>query len=182
MLDKHVSSATLRHMENNHQTSYLERIRLITNRIEDGLLVALLLFMIGLAVAQIFLRNLFQVGFVWGDSLVRLLVLWIGLVGAMIASREGKHIHIDVVTRYLPERVNIYVMSVINLITTLICLSVAWYSFQFVQTEYQSGGEAFAGIPNWACETILPFAFLVMAIRYFILSLISIQKIRKPLT
>jgi C4-dicarboxylate transporter, DctQ subunit len=167
-------------MENNHQTSYLERIRLITNRIEDGLLVALLMLMIGLAVAQIFLRNLFQVSILWGDPLVRLLVLWIGLVGAMIASREGKHIHIDLITRYFPERAKSYIIGVVNLSTSFICMLVGWYSFQFIQMEYQSGGEAFAGIPNWACEAIIPLSFMVIALRYFILAIISFQKIHEP--
>ena len=165
-------------MENNSQTSYLERIHVITNRIEDGLLVALLMLMIGLAVGQIILRNLFQVSMVWGDSLVRVLVLWIGLVGAMIASREGKHIHL--ITRYLPECVKSYIISVVNLCTSFICILVGWYGFQFVQSEYQAGGEAFAGIPNWACEAIIPLSFMVIALRYFILSIISFQKINKP--
>jgi C4-dicarboxylate transporter, DctQ subunit len=167
-------------MENNHQTSYLERIRVITNRLEDGILVALLMLMIGLAVAQIFLRDLFQVSIVWGDSLVRVLVLWIGLVGAMVASREGKHIHIDLITRYLPERAKGYISGVVNLFTAFICMLVGWYGFQFVQMEYQSGGEVFAGMPNWACETIIPVSFMVIAMRYFILSIISFQKIHKP--
>lgn len=168
-------------MENKIHISYLERIGVIIDRIEDGLLVGLLMLMIGMAVAQIFLRELFELSIVWGDVMVRVLVLWIGLVGAMIASREGKHIHIDLISRFLPERAEHSVIGVVNLSTTLICMMVAWYSFEFVRMEYQSGGIAFAGVPNWACEAILPIAFIVIAVRYFLLSIISFRKMKNPL-
>ena len=48
---------------------------MILHRVEDAILVGLLLTMIGMAVTQIFLRNLFEAGIVWSDVLVRILVL-----------------------------------------------------------------------------------------------------------
>ena len=80
---------------------YLDRILNVVYRIEDGILVALLALMIALAAVQIFLRNFFGAGIIWGDVLVRVLVLWIGLIGAMIATRQNKHISIDLVARFL---------------------------------------------------------------------------------
>jgi TRAP-type C4-dicarboxylate transport system permease small subunit len=68
-------------------TLYLGRILTVVYRIEDGILAAVLTLMIALAVVQILLRNFFGAGFIWGDVLVRVLVLWIGLIGAMIAYR-----------------------------------------------------------------------------------------------
>ena len=38
------------------------------------------------------LRNFFSIGFAWGDGLTRLAVLWLGLLGALAASRDGRHI------------------------------------------------------------------------------------------
>jgi hypothetical protein len=32
--------------------------------------------------------------------------------------------------------------------------------------EYQYGGSAFADIPNWLCQAIIPFALTVIALRY----------------
>jgi TRAP-type C4-dicarboxylate transport system permease small subunit len=81
-------------------TPYLDRILTVVYRIEDGILAALLTLMIAVAVVQILLRNFFGAGIIWGDVLVRILVLWIGLTGAMIATRQNKHISIDLVARY----------------------------------------------------------------------------------
>jgi len=146
-------------------------------RIEDGILVGLLLLMIGLAVTQIFLRNLFDSGIVWSDILVRILVLWVGLLGAMVASRQGNHINVDILDRYLPERAKPLVSIVVQLFTALICTVAAYFSLLFVQIEYADGGMAFAKVPAWVCEAIIPFAFGVIAVRYFMLSFENFKNI-----
>lgn len=150
---------------------------MILHRVEDAILVGLLLTMIGMAVTQIFLRNLFEAGIVWSDVLVRILVLWVGLVGAMVASRQGNHITIDILDRYLPAHAKKVADFVVELFTALICTVVAYYSLVFVRMEFTDGGMAFAQVPNWLCEAIIPFAFTVIALRYFILSIISFKKI-----
>ena len=166
-------------MSEKPRKSFLERAQTILYRVEDSILVGLLLLMITLAVLQIFLRNLFETGIVWSDVLVRILVLWVGLVGAMVASRKGNHINIDLMERFLPERAKIVVSFVVELFTALICSMVAYYSIQFVHMEWVDGGRAFANVPTWVCEAIIPFAFTVIAIRYFILSFLNFKRIVK---
>jgi TRAP-type C4-dicarboxylate transport system permease small subunit len=163
---------------NDHQNiSFTKRIRMILQRVEDAILVGLLLLMIGMAVTQIFLRNLFGAGVVWSDVMLRILVLWVGLIGAMVASRRDNHIAIDLLDRYLPERAKVYADFVVRLFTALICIIVAYYSLLFVQMEFADGGIAFARVPTWLCEAIIPFAFTVIALRYFLLSFVNLKKI-----
>jgi TRAP-type C4-dicarboxylate transport system permease small subunit len=152
----------------------------ILHRLEDGVLVGLLLLLIGLAVLQIILRNLFDSGILWGDFLVRILLIWIGLVGAMVASRQGNHINIDLVTRYLPPRVKCTVNVIVELFTAMLCVVVAYYSLMFVQMEFAYGDSAFAQVPVWLCQTIIPFSFTVIALRYFLLSFTNFIKLIKP--
>ena len=151
----------------------IEQTRKILHRLEDGILVGLLLLVIGMAVTQIVLRNLFEGGIVWGDVLVRVLVLWIGLFGAMVASRKDNHICIDVASRYLPKRVKGIINCVAALFTAMVCSVMVYYSLLFVQMEFEGGAMAFARVPAWACEAVIPFAFAVIALRYFVLTLIS---------
>jgi TRAP-type C4-dicarboxylate transport system permease small subunit len=165
---------------NKHQDiSFSKRTQIVLHRVEDAILVGLLLLMIGMSVTQIFLRNLFETGIVWSDVMVRILVLWVGLVGAMVASRQDNHITIDILDRYLPERAKVYANFVVKLFTALICTIVAYYSLLFVQMEFADGGMAFAQVPNWLCEAIIPFAFTVIALRYFLLSFMNLKKIVK---
>ena len=70
------------------------------HRIEDALLVLLLSIMIVLATTQILLRNFFDLGFVWADPLLRVMVLWLGMIGATVATRDNRHIRIDLLSQF----------------------------------------------------------------------------------
>ncbi len=81
----------------------LRKLDLLGKRVEDFLLFLLLAGMILLATGQIALRNFFAAGVIWGDELLRIILLWLALFGAMAASRDNKHINIDIVSRFLPR-------------------------------------------------------------------------------
>jgi TRAP-type C4-dicarboxylate transport system permease small subunit len=144
-------------------------------RIEDGLLVGLLLLMILLAATQIFLRNFLDIGLVWADILVRILVLWVGLVGAMAASRKGDHIKIDLISKYLKPKLTRIVMAITDFFTAVVCGLVLFYSIKFIRFEYMDGIVAFGRIPVWFCQAIIPFSFLVMSLRYFAGTILNLQ-------
>lgn len=139
------------------------------HRIEDGLIVAVLLFMILLAVVQIVLRNFFGSSLVWIEPLLQNAVLWIGLLGAMIASRNDEHIRIDVASTLLPEKYHPFLTTAVDLFTAFICALVAWHSVGFVIDEYEYAGVAFANVPSWLLQSIIPVGFSVMAARYVLL-------------
>ncbi len=148
-------------------------------KIEDGILIGLLLSMISMAVLQIVLRNLFDSGILWGDGLVRVLVLWIGLVGAMIASRNNHHISIDVISRYLPGSIKKLSDLIISAFTASVCAVMTYFSFTFVLLEKEDGMTAFAQVPAWICESIIPIAFGIICFRYLILSFQTLIHIYK---
>ncbi len=151
----------------------------LLHRGEDLLLVSLLLLMILLATGQILFRNFWGGGVVWGDTLVRILVLWIGLMGAMVATRQKRHISMDVLTRYLPKRLRCLAAAAVELFSAAICAAVCYYSIRFVREEVTYGGTAFAGVPAWVCEAIIPLAFSVIALRYLLLAVESFNKSRE---
>ncbi len=130
-------------------------------------MTALLLFMILMAAAQIFARNVFDAGFPWGDTLVRILVLWVGLFGAMAASATGDHIKIDLISKHLSSRWNLAAKAATDLFTAVVCAVVVWFGAKFVYFEYADGFVAFEEVPVWICEAIIPFSFFVISVRYF---------------
>ncbi|MCP3873531.1 MAG: TRAP transporter small permease [Desulfobacteraceae bacterium] len=165
----------------NNKPSFAQTIISILQRIEDGILIGLLLLMICIAVLQIALRNLFDAGILWGDPLVRVLVLWIGLIGAMIASRDNHHISIDVISRYLPGQIKKLTTLIISIFTSLICAVMAYYSLSFVAMEKNDALVAFANIPAWVCESIIPISFVIISFRYILLSIASFTNLfRQP--
>jgi tripartite ATP-independent transporter DctM subunit len=96
--------------------------------LEKLLLSLLLSSMVLLATTQILLRNGFSSGISWADPALRLSVLWIAMLGAMAASREGHHIHIDVLSRYLPDRAKGISKFITDSFSALICAVLAWHA------------------------------------------------------
>lgn len=137
-------------------------------RVEDGLLTGLLGLAIVLAPLQIALRNFFDASIAWGEPALRMLVLWIGLLGALAASREGRQISVDAVSRVLPARANLAVRMVTSAFTAVVSGCIAFHAARFVRGEYEFGTTALAGLPAWIFEAVIPFAFGAIALRYAI--------------
>ncbi|MGB5328294.1 MAG: TRAP transporter small permease [Gammaproteobacteria bacterium] len=140
------------------------------HRAEDALLVLLLSAMIVLAGTQILLRNLLDSGFVWIDPLLRVLVLWLGLIGATVATRNNRHIRIDLLSKLFSRNTHRLIQSIIGQVSAWTCLVVAWYGFKWIQMDYADGVTSFAGIPAWLLEVIIPLTFALIGLRYLIMS------------
>ena len=78
------------------------RINSFLNRLEEVLLIFLLVLMVFLAFLPILFRNVIATGLIWIDPLLRHLVLWVALLGASLATRQERHIKIDLLSNYLP--------------------------------------------------------------------------------
>ncbi len=150
-------------------------IKLI-NAFEDGLLVLILSSMIVLAVYQIISRNLFSEGVIWIDPLLRTLVLWVGLSGAVVATRTDNHIRIDIFAKYFPPHILKYVQRIAYLFALSVCLIIAWHATRFVLSEYEFGTVAFSGIPAWLTALIIPISFSLIAMRYALLFISPYQR------
>ena len=148
----------------------LSDIARVLRRIESGLLVALLLAMIGVAVYQVAARNLFGTGLTWGDGMVRVALLWVTMIGAMAAAPDG-HIRVDAVARFASERVARRLARVTNLFTAMLCFALAWYSVTLIAWDYADGTPGFGPVPAWVCELVMPVAAGVMGLRYLIAAL-----------
>lgn len=139
----------------------------VIHRIEDILLALLLSTLVLLAPLQIVLRNFFDTGWIWADPFLRVLVLWIALLGALAASRQNKQISIDVVSKLLSSRAKAMVGILTGLFTTVVCSVVAYQSWLFVSGEREFGSKAFGDVPAWLCQSVIPFAFAMIAVRHF---------------
>lgn len=146
--------------------NYWERVDAVIDRVEQTLVSIFLSVMILIAFLQIVLRNLFATGFTWGDPLVRNLVLWVGFIGAAIATREGKHISIDVVSQWLPARGKIVIEVMIQVSSFVICGLLTFAAVKFIRNEALMGNGTFLGISSWIPEIILPVTFGLMTLRY----------------
>ncbi len=135
-------------------------------RLEDALLVLLLSALIVLAALQIVQRNLLSEGFVWSDELLRILVLWLALIGAVAASRDDNHINIDILSRWLPARPRLGARVIVDLFTAGLCGLLAWHGGRFVAGEREFASTVLGGLPAWPFQAVIPVGFGLIAWRY----------------
>ncbi len=150
------------------EKSTLARLLWLTELVEDALLVLLLASMIVLAGAQIVLRNFFDSAIVWADPLLRVGVLWVGMIGAMVATRGDKQISIDAVSKFLPPRMKAGIRVATDIFTAVVSGVVAWSAYRLMLEDRAAGGMTIGFVPVWICEAVIPVAFAVIAFRYLV--------------
>ena len=136
------------------------------SRLETVLITILLTLMILIAFSQIVLRNFFATGIDWGDALVRYLVVWVAFIGAAVATREGKHITIDLLSRWLTGARSVAIQALSCFFSTVICGLLTVAAARFIWFEAQMGSSTFLNLPVWVPELIMPATFGLMTLRF----------------
>lgn len=149
-------------------------------KIETWILIALLGIMVLLSFGQVILRNLFHEGILWADIFLRQLVLWVGFLGASLAVRERKHIAIDFLPHFLKESAAKLVRIGVDITAGVISLFLTQAAWAFMQFEREGESTLFLDIPVWFFQTILPFSFLMIAIRFFLQAVTALLALRTP--
>ena len=147
----------------------------VLNRIDDALarfegwvLVLLVISMTGFSFLQVILRNFLQTGLFWADPLNRHLVLWVGFLGASLATKRGKHITIDVLSRVIPASLKPFVDLIINIFGTIISAILADAAFEYIGMEKEMRTTLFLNIPTWVVLGIVPAGFVLIAARFLL--------------
>ena len=133
---------------------------------EAAFLAALLAAMLALSFVQILLRNVIHTGWVWVDPMLRHLLLWIGFVGALLATRMDQHINVDAVSRLLSPRVRRVARTFTALAAATVCLFLMEATRAFVVDEAGAGTTGVLDVPTWCLIAIMPLALWGMAARF----------------
>ena len=136
--------------------------------LENIVLVTLLTGMILLAVGQIVLREVFDTGIIWADQLVRLIVLWLAMMGAIAACREDRHIRIDALSHLFPHSVISGIRIVVDLFAAGVCAVIAWHAYRYLQLEIEFEDTVLISTPAWIAHVIVPVGFAVFSYRFLI--------------
>ncbi|NIM18769.1 MAG: TRAP transporter small permease subunit [Candidatus Latescibacteria bacterium] len=144
-------------------------------RCEVGALALLVGGLVFFGCLQILLRNVFHRGIFWAEPLMRHIVLWLGCLGGAYATSRIRHINIDIFSRFLSGRPRILRDSAIHFATAAAAIFLGFAALKLILDEKAYGEKAFLGIDTWVLQSVLPFAFFLIAYR----SLLNILLKRK---
>ncbi len=155
----------------------LTRLERAGSLLETILLVTLLSSIMLLAVGQIVLREVFSTGFVWADELIKLMVLWLAMVGSIAACRDNRHIRIDALSHILPKLAVEVIRAVVDVFAAVVCAVIAWHTWRYLQVEIEYADTVLINVPAWIAHSVLPAAFLLISFRFVVLVVKQIGRI-----
>ncbi len=140
----------------------------ILSKIESLLLIIILFTMIFLAFLQVVLRNFISSSISGADVFLRHLVLWVGFIGASLATKENRHINIDALSRLLSQTSKRIAAVVINLFSATVCFFLMRAAITFIKSEKEAGSVLLANIPTWIFQIIIAIGFGLMTLRFLL--------------
>jgi TRAP-type C4-dicarboxylate transport system permease small subunit len=144
------------------------RLDVWTRRIESALFSIILATMLLFSFLQVILRNFFHKGILWFDPLVRTLVLWVAFLGALVATSNARHLHIDVIRRMMSESTSRRTGRILSTIAAVCCAMMANGASIYLAEEQLHGVSPFLGVPSWAAQSILLWGFAMLCYRFLV--------------
>jgi TRAP-type C4-dicarboxylate transport system permease small subunit len=140
--------------------------------------VALLSWMVLLAMVRLITRWLGVESFGWADQHLRYVLLWLALSGGVLASSGGRHLQIDLVSHYLEPRSRVIIEGLIGALAGMLSVYLAYVSLLFLQSERSGGGVTFGmpfglALPTWYFEASLPVGLALMGFAFFLRTILN---------
>jgi TRAP-type C4-dicarboxylate transport system permease small subunit len=148
--------------------TFLKRLDIFIYQLEKVLIVCALIVMALVVFLQVVLRA-FNMGFPWAEELARYLMIWAGFMGASIATKQRRHLKIDVLPRLLSSngRAKAIVIRLASLISAVFCFFLVKVGYEFVVHSVNTGRTSTSmGLPIWVVQLAIPITTVVIACRF----------------
>ena len=144
----------------------LKRIVSFARHAENGCTIAALLVMALLPSLELLLRAFFNAGIPGSSAYVQNLTLWVGFLGAMVASSKKHHLNLSLgIVLKSPQ-----LKRLANILTTVVSAAVTsglfWASLQLVRAEMDSPVKIAGWLPIWVVELVLPISLGMITLRF----------------
>ncbi len=158
--------------------NFLRRINYRLYKFQQIFVVVLFFMLLIIAFLQVVLRLFFRGGIESADSIIRYLVLWVGFLGASLATYKNRHINIDVASQFFKKLNKKLVSLIVFAVSLSISILFLVATIIFIINEFGSSARI-TFIPVWILELILPLSFLFITLSFLQKFIESIMDYRK---
>lgn len=132
---------------------------------EGAALVALLGVMVSLAFAQVVLRW-FDKGLLWGETVLRQLVMWTGFLGAALAARAEKHFAWEAAHLHKSPHLRPWFRLASSLAGAFVCALLLKAGWRYAADDRAAGAVLTtiggADVPSWVASAGIPGGFALL--------------------
>lgn len=119
-------------------------------------------------IVSVAMRNLGLQPFAWLFTSAEYGLFYMTLLGAPWLVREKGHVHIELVTAYLPAPLGRLVSRLVSLLCCAVCAILAWKGFDLFSLNIERGDYDVRAyyFPEWILTIAFPLCFAIMAIEF----------------
>lgn len=101
------------------------------------------------------------------QKLALVMMLWVALLGASMATYERSHLSLEMGEKLWPAKVVPYVKALALAVASAFCVAACYLAIELVQSQRHQGLHIDANdwLPTWLAFVIVPYAFGAMAVR-----------------
>jgi TRAP-type C4-dicarboxylate transport system permease small subunit len=106
-------------------------------------------------------------GFIWAQKLALVMMIWVALLGASMATFERSHLSLELGEKLWPQPIVHAVKALALAVASAFCAASALLAYNLVSHQRHEGLliDANDWLPTWAAFVIVPYAFASMAVR-----------------
>ena len=146
------------------------KIREYINRSENLLTIGVFSILTIFPAVEIFTRLMGRPGIPASPILVQHMTLWIGFIGAVLATRQNKLLSLTRDPLFSPDSVFTNGRWIAKNISFVIIGALFWGSINLVMIEYNYPIQISPGIYRWVIQLIMPIGFLLIGFQILIKS------------
>lgn len=133
--------------------------------LEDAASVGALILMAAIPIIESAIRPVYPTGIPGSSMWVQHLTLWVGFLGAAVASRRGELLALTAGPAVAPDAWKPRLLSFSGAVGVVVSLVLAYASVVLIRAEWAGGRELALGVPVWAATGIMPVGFVLIAWR-----------------
>jgi len=133
---------------------------------ERWLLLVFYVMLVGTMFIEVVRREVFSYSSIWGEEMVRYSFIYLAWIGAAAAVKERGHIRIDVIMKYVPQRVKALLYIFGDLVMFVVALIALYWSWESVHVSWKFGSvtHGLRISQTWFLFAV-PFGFALVMLR-----------------
>lgn len=149
------------------------------------ILIVLLVAMVGILCAHIFYRYVLNNSLTWSEELLKILLVWFGMLSVAVLAARREHVAIVVFKNHMPKKIAAFCDILTQALTVIVCILGVYLGIKYCITAGYRPTAALRIPYSWAYSAVpVAFAFVALfEIRNFIVDVTGKGKhecIEKP--
>ena len=141
-------------------------LKFLNQRLEEIVLVVLMIAAVVIVAMQVITRYLLKIPLPWSEEIARYMFLWLTWLGASYATKERRHVSIDVIYSKLKPTARVVCTIVFTVVWIVFLIMMAYLSLKLTASVASGGQIAVgSGLPMWIPYASIPTGMFMMLFR-----------------